>query len=163
MRLAKSTHDQMRILIFVARASEEPIPVSTIASRLDFPRPNALKLINRLVHAGLLRAQRGRRGGVVLARPASQIKLGAAISLLERANAKAERSDWSILDVSGGSSNILETALSLFVDVLDQHTLSDITTRAPGRSANRRPRAIDGRVLFAEAAAAGRRTRSASS
>ena len=140
MRLTKATRDQIQILAFVARATPGSIAVSSIAEDLGIPRPNTLKLIGRLVHAGLLCAKRGPGGGVMLAQPAAEIRLGTVIRLLEGANAKPEGSDWPILGSRNKASNILETALALFVEVLDQHTLADLVADPLGLKIGRRQR-----------------------
>ncbi len=128
MRLTKATHDQLQILVFVARSMPGPIPVTSIGEALGFQYANALKLNSRLVRAGLLHAKRGTGGGVILGRRASLISLGATIVALERANATNERLDWSILELENHSANILESAFALFIEVLDKYTLADLIT-----------------------------------
>lgn len=108
-----------------------------MADELTFPYQKTLKHVNRLVRTRLLRAKRGPRGGVFLAQPASKMRLGVTITLLEGINTTHERLDWSILKLKNQSSNVLEGAFALFIEVLDQHTVADlasntITTKAIG-------------------------------
>lgn len=152
MRITKATLDQLQILVLVARLAPRAVPAATIAEALGFAQPNALKLINRLVHADLLSSKRGPGGGVVLARPASSISLGAAVTALEALNTTSHRLDWSMMEFR--SENILETAFALFLEVLDQHTLADLATKnnAPKIARGvkiKRPRRSDARSLQA--------------
>jgi Rrf2 family protein len=91
MRLTKATLDQVQILVLVARSQADIISVSDVAVQLTLTKPNALKLVTRLVRTGVLRAKRGPGGGVKLGRPASQILLGHIVSQLESINAKITR------------------------------------------------------------------------
>ncbi len=52
-----------------------PALVQDVAARTGIPRAYLSKLMNSLVHKGLVTAKRGNKGGVVLARPASEISL----------------------------------------------------------------------------------------
>jgi len=126
MRLTKATHDQIKILLRVARAGSTSVATPTLANDLGLALPNAQKLVNRLVHSKLLRAKRGAGGGVTLARSANELSLGTVVGLLEAANAALEACDWPVATSRRQTSNILDEALALFIEVLDQHTLADL-------------------------------------
>ncbi len=61
--------------------SKDPILSSTIASEMDIPHNFLSKILNRLAQAGLILATRGRGGGVVLARPSSEIFLHEVVNI----------------------------------------------------------------------------------
>lgn len=52
-----------------------PVLVQDVATRTGIPRAYLSKLMNSLVHKGLIRAKRGNKGGVLLAQPAREITL----------------------------------------------------------------------------------------
>lgn len=128
LRLTKATHDQLEMLLSVNDRTPSCVPVKALGESLNLTPPNALKHAGRLVQAGLLRAKRGPGGGVMLARPASAIGLGAAIRLLEEINTNTGAENCARAD---RSFNFLSEALTQFIDLLDDFTLADL---ASGRS-----------------------------
>lgn len=60
---------------FVAAAGGKPVLVKEIAEASDIPSPYLAKIVNALARKGLLLTQRGIGGGVLLARPATEITL----------------------------------------------------------------------------------------
>ena len=61
-----------------------------VAERQNIPRVFLTKIVQSLVHAGLLRAYRGASGGVTLARHPSQISLRQVIEAIDGPIAVAE-------------------------------------------------------------------------
>lgn len=59
----------------------DPILSSLIAEKMDIPRNFLSKILNRLAQAELIHATRGRKGGVKLARPGSEILLHEVVDL----------------------------------------------------------------------------------
>lgn len=57
-----------------------------IAEVTGIPKPYLAKIVNKLDHAGLIRAKRGHQGGIVLARPADQISLLEIVEAVEGRN-----------------------------------------------------------------------------
>ncbi len=53
----------------------DPVQVASVATATGLPGPFLAKIVNRLATQGLVKTRRGRKGGVVLARPADQITL----------------------------------------------------------------------------------------
>lgn len=131
MRLNKSTSHAVRILIDCAKAEGNLIKVAEIAQRLDITQQNAFKIVHLLSKAGFLASVRGRHGGVRLARPAAQIRIGDVVRSIETLGQEEEEAD------SRGSLNrIVDDALEAFISVLDQHTLEDMAAgAAPGAGA----------------------------
>ncbi len=162
MRLTKSTSHAIRILIDCARADDRLVKVAELSQRLQITQQNAFKIVNLLARAGLIEAMRGRNGGVRLARPARNIRIGDVVRATEVTHVEIE-------DGSAGRrprrdhgvNQILDDALGAFIDVLDQHTLADMAagqpaaaaalrrksaaaTRAPAIRAQRQRRALHG-------------------
>ena len=64
-----------------AKTLTDPILTSLIAKEMDIPRNFLSKILNRLAQAELIHATRGRKGGVKLARPGSEILLHEVVDL----------------------------------------------------------------------------------
>lgn len=136
MRLNKSTSHAIRILIDCAQAGEDLVKAAEISRRLDITPQNTFKIVHLLSRAGFIEAVRGRHGGVRLARPATDIRIGHVVRAMESMaieiegdGAKATPSKES----SAGINQILDNALEAFISVLDQHTLLEMAQgKRPG-------------------------------
>jgi Rrf2 family nitric oxide-sensitive transcriptional repressor len=132
MRLTKSTSHAIRILIDCARAGDRLIKVAELSQQLDITQQNVFKIVNLLARAGLIEAVRGRNGGVRLARPASEIRIGDVVRASEVTQVEIEDGPAGRRRKPSGSVNrILDDALGAFIDVLDQHTLADMAEGRP--------------------------------
>ena len=142
MRLTKSTSHAIRILLECASADDKLVKVAVLSERLDITQQNIFKIVNLLAKAGLLGAVRGRNGGVRLARPAGEIRIGDVVRASEVTRVEIE-DDESPRGRGRGVNQILDDALGAFIDVLDQHTLADMAKgqRIAGASPSRKPRA----------------------
>ena len=143
MRLTKSTSHAIRILLECAGADDTLVKVAVLSERLDITQQNIFKIVNLLAKAGLLEAVRGRNGGVRLARPAGEIRIGDVVRASEVTRVEIEDDEDRRAHGRGhGVNQILDHALGAFIDVLDQHTLADMAKgqRIPGASARRKIR-----------------------
>ena len=132
MRLTKSTSHAIRILIDCARAGSELTKVATLSQRLGITQQNVFKIVNVLTKAGLVEAMRGRHGGVRLARPADQIRIGDVVRATEVTHVEIEEGAPAAKRGRGhGVNRILDDALGAFIEVLDQHTIADMTKSQP--------------------------------
>lgn len=127
MRLTKQTGHAIRILIDCANADGELIKVAEIADHLGITKQNAFKIVHVLSRAGLLAAVRGPNGGVRLAQPAEDIRIGEVVRAIETTDVEIDGYSKSL---SGGGTkainNVFDDALAAFVSVLDQHTLAEM-------------------------------------
>lgn len=151
MRLTKQTSYAIRILIHcavcAAAAGDAFVRVSDIARRDGITEYNVAKIVPLLVRGGFITTNRGRSGGIKLARPASEITLGEVVRLTEATRVEA--------DCVGGSpdcaikrgaaiNQLFGEALEAFITVLDQHTLAELVeSRRPASTVprERRPKA----------------------
>jgi len=62
-------------VVLLAAREGHPVPTSEIAEILDASKGHLQKVLQRLTRAGYVRAQRGTKGGFVLAKPAGRIRL----------------------------------------------------------------------------------------
>lgn len=149
MRLTKQTGHAMRILIDCANAGGDLVKVAEISDRLGITKQNVFKIVHILSRAGFISATRGPSGGVRLARPATDIRVGDVVRAIETTDVEIEVSPAA--HVPGGARSIntvFDDALTAFVSVLDQHTLADMTA-----TRGKLPDAPGGAVKFVSARA----------
>ena len=140
MRLTKQTGHAIRILSDCAHAGDGLVKVAEISDRLDITKQNVFKIVHILSRAGFVAALRGPNGGVKLARPASEIRIGDVVRAIEVTRMEIDGDDdrRAAHGRDNGSINALfDDALTAFVSVLDQHTLSDLAALQRPQSANR--------------------------
>ncbi len=76
MLYSKSAEYAIQAMIYLAeKKSDGPVMISEIASGYNIPQQFLAKIAQTLVKHRLLKAVRGRNGGVLLAKPASEIFL----------------------------------------------------------------------------------------
>lgn len=85
MKLSAQEEYGLRCLLQLARAqkTDESLTLSQIAGQEGISSANAGKLMWILTKAGLVQSTRGTKGGYVLARSASEIRLNQVIRVLE--------------------------------------------------------------------------------
>lgn len=84
IRLSKLTDYGFVLLTRLARAeSDEVLNAHEMSEEVNVPQPTVSKLLKALTRGGLLKAQRGAKGGYALARPPQQITVADVISALE--------------------------------------------------------------------------------
>lgn len=131
MRLLASTDIALRVLMLLGR--QEPgfnINVVMMASQLGGLSRNHLhKIVQDLAALGIVRTVRGAGGGVALAKPLTDVRLGTLVRALEQDQAIVEcfRADGGncALDPGCRLRAMLRTARECFYESLDQHTLAD--------------------------------------
>ena len=142
MRLLASTDIALRVLMLLARApAERPVSVETLATALGGLSSHHLhKIVQDLTGLGVTRTVRGSGGGVLLAVPPEQVRLGTVVRALERDQALVEcfRDEGCActLVLGCGLRGMLGTAQNRFYASLDGHTLADCipVTAAPVRA-----------------------------
>jgi Rrf2 family transcriptional regulator, cysteine metabolism repressor len=84
MKLSTRARYGSRALLDIALNGDEcPVQLKDIAQREQISLQYLEHLITPLIAAGIIRSQRGAKGGVMLARPASEIKLSEIVNILE--------------------------------------------------------------------------------
>jgi Rrf2 family transcriptional regulator, cysteine metabolism repressor len=73
----------LKALAELARSGEGPVPIGELARRRDIPVQFLEQLFAVLRRAGVLRSQRGVKGGYALARPAHEISVLELVELLD--------------------------------------------------------------------------------
>lgn len=130
MRLTSFTDYGLRMLMRMASAPERAFSTAELAQEFELSRNHLAKIMQRLAQAGIIDTRRGGGGGASLARPASEIRLGALIALLEDGYPLVE-----CFASGGGACTIdrqcrlkarLRSAEASFLTDLDRSTLADI-------------------------------------
>jgi Rrf2 family protein len=73
--LSQTTGYAVRALCCLQEPGGQPVLVEEVAESTGIPRSYLSKLIHKLAKRGLVKARRGHHGGVVLAKPSSEITL----------------------------------------------------------------------------------------
>jgi Rrf2 family nitric oxide-sensitive transcriptional repressor len=135
MRLLASTDFSLRILLKLGEDPARQLSTEELAARIGVPRNHVQKIVQDLSAAGLVRTQRGARGGVTLARPPSEIRIGAIVRRLEAGQALVEcfRADGGACCFSPACrlAATLGQAREAFLAVLDATTLAACLTALP--------------------------------
>lgn len=131
MRLTRQSSYAIRTLIYCAVNAPNLSHIADIARAHSISELFLFKLIKPLVEGGLLETVRGRKGGIRLGRPATDITLLDIIRLTEDSFAMAECFD-AASDIScplAGACDLnaaLHEALGAFFDVLESYTIADL-------------------------------------
>lgn len=129
MRLSLHSDYALRILMALA-ATGEQMSVDDIARRYGISRNHLAKVAQRLQGLGYVSTQRGRSGGLRLARPPAEVVAGRVVRQFENLDALVECMDPanSTCPVRGGCGlqGALGGALAAFLAHLDGHTLADL-------------------------------------
>lgn len=129
MRLLASTDFALRVLMRLAADPARHRSTEALAGEVGVPRNHLHKIVQDLAEAGVVRTLRGARGGVMLARPPAEIRLGAVVRHLEQGQALVEcfRPDGGACCLSPDCRlrGVLWQAREAFLAVLDRTAVAD--------------------------------------
>lgn len=130
MRLTKYTDYALRVLMHVALKDDELVQVADIAKSFGISRNHLTKVVHNLGAHGYLSTVQGRNGGVRLACPAREIKVGQVVRKFEPDFALVECFDSEAFNCRIQSACLLKRAfsdaLSAFLRHLDEVTLAEL-------------------------------------
>ncbi len=128
MRLTKQTDYSLRVLMHLALLPDEKHTVRSLSERYRISRNHLMKVVNRLARLGYVKTERGRVGGLRLARPSAAIRIGAVVGDIEPT--------LNVIDCDAGEGCLLQPACKLryalkdasrnFIRALNNHTLADL-------------------------------------
>lgn len=130
MRLTLHTDYSLRLLMMLSARPDERLTIQDIADANAISKNHLMKVAQDLGRAGFIRTIRGKGGGLVLARPASEIGLGDVVRAMEP--------DFSIVECMPPRASkcrlipacrlnaYLADAAQAFQSELDRHTLADL-------------------------------------
>tara|TARA_R110002073_G_scaffold335270_1_gene526808 strand:- start:634 stop:1083 length:450 start_codon:yes stop_codon:yes gene_type:complete len=136
MRLTLHTDYALRVLISLAVAQDRRHTIEAISQRHGVSNNHLMKVTRTLTLAGFVNGVRGRNGGLELARPPEEIRVGEVVRVCEDNFALVDCFDASrnrcLLTPACGLRGPLEEALAAFIGVLDRYSLADLIAR-PGQ------------------------------
>jgi len=115
-----------------AHHGEGPVLLKDIARRQEVSLPYLEHLVAPLVAGGLVKSTRGARGGILLLRPPSEIKLGEVVQLLEGSIAPVDcvnNPDICHRSAFCVTRDIWSEMKNAMSQVLDSTTLQDLIER----------------------------------
>jgi Rrf2 family nitric oxide-sensitive transcriptional repressor len=129
----------LRTLIYVGASGARRATIGEIADRFDVSKTHLMKVVNRLAQQGYVETTRGKGGGLRLARPPAEIRVGAVV--------RATEDDLAVMGCLGATGfcriegccvlrQALRRATDAFLATLDAYTLADLL--APGATLARR-------------------------
>jgi Rrf2 family nitric oxide-sensitive transcriptional repressor len=135
MRLLASTDIALRVLIVLAhKPAGQHLNVDGLARELgELSRHHLHKIVQTLTALGVTRTIRGTAGGVLLAKPPDEIRLGELVRQLE-----ADQPVVECFQTGGGACTLmpgcrlrgmLSVAQGSFYGALDQNTLADCLSK----------------------------------
>ncbi len=83
MRITKRTNIAVRLLMYCAAHKDRLVTKAEIADVCNISENHLAQVINQLSQLNYLSTQRGRNGGMALARPADQIRIGSVFRHVE--------------------------------------------------------------------------------
>ena len=138
MRLTTFTDYSLRVLIHLATDPEGRSTIAEISQAYGISEHHVVKVVHRLGREGFLANTRGRHGGLRLALPASQIRVGQVVRAMEGEDGLADCGDpkHGGCAISGqcGLAGALDEAMRAFYEVLDGWRLTDLVAGPPGRA-----------------------------
>jgi Rrf2 family iron-responsive transcriptional regulator len=134
MRLTRQSNYAIRTLVYCAVNAPGLSRIADIAKAHSISELFLFKLIKPLVENGLLETVRGRKGGIRLGRPASEITLLDTIKLTEENFTMAECFEGGTdvncpLADSCDLNGALREALGAFFEVLDSYSIADLADK----------------------------------
>ena len=149
MRLTLWTDYALRTLIFVGATDGRLATIAQIAESFEISKTHLMKVVNRLGQQGYLDTVRGKGGGIRLARPPAEIRVGAVVRETEE--------DLAVMGCLAATGfcriegccvlrRALREATLAFLQTLDGYTLADLLApgarlvRALGLAPEMRPR-----------------------
>jgi Rrf2 family nitric oxide-sensitive transcriptional repressor len=128
MRLTRYTDYAMRVLMHLGAREDALSSIAEIAAAYGISQNHLMKVVQDLGKAGYVATQRGRGGGIRLARPSIDINLGAVVRHTEEGFDLVDCGDCLIAPACS-LPRVLNEAVQAFLAVLDRYTLEDILVR----------------------------------
>jgi len=130
MQLDKFTDYALRILMTLAVRGPDRVATSEIALIHGLSEHHLSKVATHLAREGFVASERGRYGGLTLARPGDQISIGAVVRAMKRNDPVVEcfgaNRSCLILPACGLRDPLAEAQEAFFAS-LDRYTLNDVT------------------------------------
>lgn len=132
MRLTYFSDYAFRVLIYLSVNPDRRCTIREISTAYNISRAHLMKVVNLLTREGFITAQRGPSGGLTLALPPEQIRLGDVIRKTEDDLGLVEcfrPENTCRLTPSCALAPALSRAMQAFLAELDTQTIADLVRR----------------------------------
>ncbi len=130
MRLSQFSDYSLRVLLYLAERPGVPNSISEIAAWYGVSKDHLVKVGHNLVKRGYVRSVRGRKGGLVLDRPAAEISIAAIVRDTEPDFAIVEcfdpKTNTCRITHACDLKHTLRRARKAFFDVLEGQSLQSL-------------------------------------
>ncbi|MCA0847249.1 RrF2 family transcriptional regulator [Salipiger thiooxidans] len=130
MHLSKFTDYALRVCLYLGAHQDRVVPISEITRAHGLSQSNLMKVVQQLVEGGFLKSTRGRSGGVTLARPAAEIRVGELARFMEGDSRLVDCSTCILIGACGLVRGMNE-AKNAFYQSLDRSSLADAVLAHP--------------------------------
>jgi Rrf2 family nitric oxide-sensitive transcriptional repressor len=132
MRLTVYTDYALRALMYAALHPDRLSTIGEIATAYGISRNHVMKIVYELGLAGYIETMRGQQGGIRLARPPGEIRLGDVVRRTEGQIGlvpcmDADQPGYCAITAACKLRGALQQASNAFFAVLDGFTLADLT------------------------------------
>jgi Rrf2 family protein len=131
VQISAKTDYAIRALLSLAAREPDLVKVDEVVTEQRLPRKFVEAILGELRRANLVRSQRGAEGGYALARPASEITLGAVIRAVDGPLAEIRGLRAHETEYSGVAAHLPEVWVAVRASlrrVLDETTLAQVLT-----------------------------------
>lgn len=125
MRLTRYTDYALRVLIYLGQHPDRLCTIPEIAGAYAISQNHLTKVAYDLGKAGFVESERGRLGGVRLARPAAHISVGAVVRAME-GEACLAGCESCVIAAHCGLAGALDAAHEAFLSSLDKVTIAAV-------------------------------------
>jgi len=130
MQLTLHTDYALRVLLYAAHFPERRVGTEEVSRAYGVSRHHLVRVVQTLAAGGFVTVSVGRAGGLALARPTAQIRIGDVVRATEASFRLVEchhpaENTCPILPVCG-LKPVLDEALQAFLASLDRYTLADL-------------------------------------
>lgn len=133
MRLTRYTDYGLRVLMLLSIRPKDVIPTEEIAQTFGISRDHLHKIVQDLSRRGWVESRRGPAGGVAFVESSRELTIGEVVRALENqfdlVECFEERTNECPITQACRLAPILDEARDSFLEVLDRHTLAEITRR----------------------------------
>lgn len=129
MQLTQYTDYSLRVLVYLGMKKDGRATITELAEFYVISRNHLVKVVHHLAQQQLILTQRGKNGGMSLARSPEQIKIGDVVRLTEPNFDIAEcfnrDTNQCVLAPNCRLKSILHEANAAFLATLDRYTIAD--------------------------------------
>lgn len=140
MQLTKFTDYSLRVLLYLAYRENQMVTISELADFYQISRNHLVKVVHKLGIQGYVHSTRGKNGGLRLARPANEIRIGDVVRKMEVdfnfLECFSEATDHCVITKLCALKSVLISTRDEFLNTLDQYTVADAIHKSSKKTSN---------------------------